>query len=83
MVYLLLGKMLRLLWQIFDIIGLIFTVANVQILKNNITIWSHYESDALLVQIQKLSKLLIPTEYFCDMMTVCYDLTKFDKFGKV
>ena len=41
MVYFLFGKMLSLLWQIFDIIGIIFTVANGQILKNTITIWSH------------------------------------------
>ena len=40
-VYFLFGKMLSLLWQICDIIGLIFNVANVQILKNNLTIWSH------------------------------------------
>ena len=40
-VYLLLGKMLSLLWQFCDIIGLIFIVANSQILKNNLTIWSH------------------------------------------
>ena len=29
------------MWQICDIVGLIFTVANGQILKNNPTIWSH------------------------------------------
>ena len=40
-VYLLLGKMLSLLWQFCDIIGLIFIVENGQILKNNQTIWSH------------------------------------------
>ena len=40
-VYFLFGKMLILLWQICDIIGLIFAVANGQILKNNLTIWSH------------------------------------------
>ena len=34
--------MLSLLWQIYDIIGLIFIVANGQILKNNLTIWSHW-----------------------------------------
>ena len=42
MVYLLFGKMLSLLLQICDIIGLIFSVANGQILKNNLTIWSHW-----------------------------------------
>ena len=40
-VYFLFGKMLSLLWQICDIIGLIFGVANGQILKNFLTIWSH------------------------------------------
>ena len=34
--------MLSLLWQICDIIGLIFIVANGQILKTNLTIWSHW-----------------------------------------
>ena len=41
MVNFLFGKMLSLLWQICDIIGLIFIFANGQILKNNISIWSH------------------------------------------
>ena len=41
-VYFLLGTMLSLLWRISHIIGLIFTVANGQILKNNLTIWSHW-----------------------------------------
>ena len=34
--------MLSPLWQICDIIGLIFIVANGQILKNNILMWSHW-----------------------------------------
>ena len=38
-----LAKMLSLLWQIRYIIGLIFIVANGQILKNNLTIWSHWQ----------------------------------------
>ena len=37
-VYFLFGKMLSLLWQICDIIGVIFIVASGQILKNNLTI---------------------------------------------
>ena len=41
-IYCLFGKMLRLLLQICDIIGLIFIVANGQIVKNNLTIWSHW-----------------------------------------
>ena len=40
-VYFLFGKMLSLLWQTCDIIELIFIVANGQILKKNLTIWSH------------------------------------------
>ena len=47
-VYFLFGKMLSLLWQIWYIIGLIFIVANCQILKNNITIWSHWEKLLLM-----------------------------------
>ena len=42
MVNFLFGTMLSLLWQICDIIGLIFIVTNGQILKNNLTIWSHW-----------------------------------------
>ena len=40
MVYFLFGKMLSLLWQIY-ITGLIIIVANSQILKIILTIWSH------------------------------------------
>ena len=39
--YLLFGKILSLLLQIWYIIGLIFIVAIGQIFKNNLTIWSH------------------------------------------
>ena len=41
-VYFLFGKMLSVLWQICDIIGLIFNVVNGQIFKNNLTILSHW-----------------------------------------
>ena len=41
-VYLLFGKILSIIWQICEIIGLIFIAANGQILKNNLTIWSHW-----------------------------------------
>ena len=41
MVYFLFVKMQSLLWQICHIIGKIFSVANDQILKNDLTIWSH------------------------------------------
>ena len=40
-VYFLLGKMLCLLLQTCYIFGIIFIVANGQISKNNLTIWSH------------------------------------------
>ena len=35
--------MLCILWQMCDITGLIFIAANGQILKNNRTIWSHWQ----------------------------------------
>ena len=41
-VYFLFDKMLSLLWQICDIIGLILIVAHGQILKNNLTFWSYW-----------------------------------------
>ena len=41
-VYFLFGKMLRLLWRICYIVGLIFIVENGQIVKNSIDIWSHW-----------------------------------------
>ena len=40
-VYFLPGRMVSLLWLICYIVGLIFIVANGQILKNNLIIWSH------------------------------------------
>ena len=40
-IYYLFSKLLSLLWQICYIIGLIFIAANGQILKSNLTIWSH------------------------------------------
>ena len=40
--FFLFGKMMSLLWQIWYIIGLIFIVANGQILKNDLNIWSHW-----------------------------------------
>ena len=41
-VYFSFGKMMGLLWQIWNIISLFFVVANGQISKNNVTIWSHW-----------------------------------------
>ena len=40
-VHFLFGKMISLLWRFLYIIELIFIVTNGQILKNNLTIWSH------------------------------------------
>ena len=42
--------MLRILWLICDIIGLIFIVANGQILKNILTIWSHRPSQSFSIE---------------------------------
>ena len=39
--YLVLGKILNLLWSTFYAIEQIFTVANGLILTNNLAIWSH------------------------------------------
>ena len=44
------------LWQIRDIIGLIFIFANGQILKNNQTIWSHCLWHTSVIWTQKLIK---------------------------
>ena len=41
-VYFLPGKLLSPPWQIYVIFGLNFIAANGQILKNNLTIWSHW-----------------------------------------
>ena len=48
-VYFLFGKVLSLLWQIWYIIGLNLIVGNGQILKNNLTIWSHWPAGKILV----------------------------------
>ena len=57
-VYFLFGKMLSLLWQICDIIGLIFGVANGQILKNILTIWSHWLEHSLFYAVRLNAPLL-------------------------
>ena len=43
-VHFLFGKLLSILWQICDIMGLVFFVSNGQILTYNLTIWSHCPS---------------------------------------
>ena len=48
-VYILSCKMVSLHWQICYIIGLVFIVANGQILKNNLTIWLHWAGSRLAV----------------------------------
>ena len=49
----LIWKMLSLLSQICDIIGLVFFVANGQILKNYPTIWSHWEQENIVLECYK------------------------------
>ena len=58
-VYYLFGKMLSLFWQICDIIGLIFNVANGQILKYDLTIWSHRDWPEVIYE------LPLSTFYIC------------------
>ena len=57
-VYSLFGKMLSLLWQICDIIGLIVAIGH--ILKHNLTIWSH-ENLILTWDLHVTKKLLTKT----------------------
>ena len=56
------GKMLSLLQQFCDIIGLIFIVANSQILKSNLTIWSHW--------LQSVSPSLANDTHVCKKWTI-------------
>ena len=46
--YLVFGKIVNLLWQIFYSFGQFFIVQYGQILKNNIAIWSHCESTSII-----------------------------------
>ena len=48
-VYFLFGKILSHFGNFFDIIGLIFSVAHCQMLKNNLTILSHWSSPNLFM----------------------------------
>ena len=57
MVYFVFGKIMSLPWQICDNIGLIFIVANGQILKNNLTIWSHCQPPLKLICLQSIQQL--------------------------
>ena len=60
-VYFFFGKMLSPIWQICDIIRLIFIFANGQILNNDLTIWSHCRHGStkisqLIFNIQEVAK---------------------------
>ena len=59
-IYFIFGKMLSLLWKTWNIIGLIFIVANGKILNNNLTIWSHL----LEANDKSLSKEAMPSTNF-------------------
>ena len=69
-VYFVFGKILMWLWQICDIIGLICIVANDQILKNNLTIWSHCSQPKAVKQGRSMpltkSKQNVSKEKTCD-----------------
>ena len=79
--------MLSLLWQICDIIGLIFGVANGQILKNIPTIWLHWTQmnwnfDLRLLNVWKLifSRSNIK-KFQINFIRICNDdLKKFDSY---
>ena len=83
-VYFLFGKMLSLLWQICDIIGLIFGVANGQILKNILTIWSHWLEHSLFYAVRLNAPLLcskwpkrtssLGRENFLALVNLCHGL---------
>ena len=71
MVNFLFGTMLSLLWQICDIIGLIFIVTNGQILKNNLTIWSHWSPLPSSKTQDTVSKLSIDDWVPKPLLTIC------------
>ena len=54
-VYFLPGKLLSPPWQIYVIFGLNFIAANGQILKNNLTIWSHWFCSTGKTHLRKMS----------------------------
>ena len=60
-VYFLFGKMLCLLWQICNIVGLIFSIANGQIFKNNITICGQYYKHFTIVNYDPMGKFVVST----------------------
>ena len=72
-VYFLFGKMMSLLWQTCDIIGLIFIVANGQILKKNLTNWSHCSSNSRS-KAQSIFILDLPTLHLFSLLS-CLNLS--------
>ena len=65
-IYFWFGKMMNLHWKICDIIGLIFSAANRQILKNNRTIWSHcLWFDVVRYKLTKMTRYIILQHFHC------------------
>ena len=56
------GKMLSLLWQICDIIGLSFNVAYSQIMENILIIWSHWKRERREADNSRLELYLQPIQ---------------------
>ena len=79
MVYLWFGKMLSLLWQISDIIGLIFFVVNGQVLKNNVTIWSHCKKPSLSRNESKTSFNQLSTSHHYTRHTAAAEISRYLK----
>ena len=73
------GKLLGQLRQIYYIIGQIFVVANGQILKNNLTIWSHWLEVIRSCSVKKRPKCAM-TKYSLigiDVMIQCDQIGRF------
>ena len=78
-VYFLFGKMLSQLWQTCYIIFQIFTVANGQVLKNNLTIWSHWSGDYS----RPVPHLLFITYVWCvALLHIPNWIQRWDHFGE-
>ena len=71
--FFLFGKMLSQFWHICDILGLIFIVANGQILKNNLTIWSHWSGLMNILSVFLVTRLeRLRHDYFRDSKLLQY-----------
>ena len=71
--------MLSILWQIGDIIGLVFIVGNGQISENNLTIWSHCPSNKtfegfLLTNLSKRSTSVV--EKHLELFFLCVTINE-------